>query len=426
MNKRFPLPLFLLLILLPATVFSMSGREQQRDAPDGCPAGDCPPAAENRSLPAAAYQPGDVQLNGNTTVIDAADSGWYTDAGDHIATNTNYIVGFRGLDFVGDFSDQMVPPVDTDATGEARFLRNEDDSEIRYELTTFGIGDATAAHIHCASSGQNGPVGVTLPIGSSGGSGIISAPDAGNSCGWPTLAEVVVALEAGNAYVLVHTTTHPSGEIRGRGALGTISDDASELWVAYEVRTPINQLLAENVGRTDIYGDLDSPELVFGFSHLGNHVRQLVLVSSIDCNDVSEIPQAECAALIALFNSAGGLDWLNRSDWLATETPCGWHGVHCDGGHVDSLDLSGNGLAGTLPKEFGDLAGLSSVKINDNARLLGPLPLSMGDLSLSSFWFQNTSLCVPAALDGWLTGIADSNGTDVTCQFSNLPLMLKK
>jgi hypothetical protein len=83
-------------------------------------------------------------------------------------------------------------------------------------------------------------VGVTLFMGSPGSgpfdgvlaSGTITAPDAGNNCGWATLADVVVAMQSGNTYVNVHTNDgvdpantgpgdFPGGEIRGQiSALG--------------------------------------------------------------------------------------------------------------------------------------------------------------------------------------------------------------
>jgi hypothetical protein len=57
--------------------------------------------------------------------------------------------------------------------------------------------------------------------------GTLAAPDPGNGCGWTSLSEVLAAMEAGTAYVNVHTndgvappTTgpgdFPGGEIRGQ------------------------------------------------------------------------------------------------------------------------------------------------------------------------------------------------------------------
>jgi hypothetical protein len=57
--------------------------------------------------------------------------------------------------------------------------------------------------------------------------GEITAPDAGNSCGWVTLDDVVAAMRTGDTYVNVHTNDgidptntgpgdFPGGEIRGQ------------------------------------------------------------------------------------------------------------------------------------------------------------------------------------------------------------------
>jgi hypothetical protein len=57
--------------------------------------------------------------------------------------------------------------------------------------------------------------------------GTITAPDAGNGCGWVDLAAVLAAMESGDTYVNVHTDDgvappntgpgdFPGGEIRGQ------------------------------------------------------------------------------------------------------------------------------------------------------------------------------------------------------------------
>jgi hypothetical protein len=41
------------------------------------------------------------------------------------------------------------------------------------------------------------------------------------------------------------------------------------------------------------------------------------------CSQVTEIPQAECQALVALYNSAGGAGWSDSTGWLTTDTAGG-------------------------------------------------------------------------------------------------------
>ncbi|MGH9261132.1 MAG: CHRD domain-containing protein [Acidimicrobiales bacterium] len=116
--------------------------------------------------------------------------------------------------------DEEVGPVDTNARGVATFKLREEG--LAFKVNVANIEDVIFAHIHCAAVGVNGPIGVTLfhggPVTVNGtlAQGTITAPDPGNACGWSDLDAVVAALESGDAYVNVHTTAHPAGEIRGQ------------------------------------------------------------------------------------------------------------------------------------------------------------------------------------------------------------------
>ena len=41
-------------------------------------------------------------------------------------------------------------------------------------------------------------------------------------------------------------------------------------------------------------------------------------LTSFDCSTATGIPQSECEALVALYNSTNGDGWTNHSNWLAT------------------------------------------------------------------------------------------------------------
>jgi hypothetical protein len=130
---------------------------------------------------------------------------------------------------------EEVPPRDTAATGSAFFQLSDDGTRISYTVSVSNIENVVASHIHCGAKGVNGPVGVTLFMGTPGGGaisgtlakGTITAPDPGNGCGWADLAAVVAAMNSGNTYVNVHTNDgvpptntgpgdFPGGEIRGQ------------------------------------------------------------------------------------------------------------------------------------------------------------------------------------------------------------------
>jgi hypothetical protein len=101
---------------------------------------------------------------------------------------------------------------------------------------------------------------------------------------------------------------------------------------------------------------------------------------AFDCSTVTEVPQAECRALVALYNSTDGPAWKNHSGWLATNTPCSWSGVGCNAGHVYGLGLHWNGLSGPLPPQMGDLTNLAVLFLSQN-HLTGLIPHEIGNLT---------------------------------------------
>jgi hypothetical protein len=141
-----------------------------------------------------------------------------------------------GDNFVATLSGaEEVPARDTPATGVAKIKLREDGTALLVKINVANLDNAVAAHIHCGAVGVNGPIGVTLFMASPAGgavqgtlaAGTITAPDAGNACGWTDLAAVLAALASGNTYVNVHTNDgvapintgpgdFPGGEIRGQ------------------------------------------------------------------------------------------------------------------------------------------------------------------------------------------------------------------
>ena len=113
---------------------------------------------------------------------------------------------------------------------------------------------------------------------------------------------------------------------------------------------------------------------------------------------------------------AGG-GWTNADGWLG-DGPLGeWYGVDVDSsGLVSTVDLAGNGLSGGLPGRLGDLAGLTTLRVGDNA-LTGRLPTSLRLTPLQELRYANTSLCAPVELwfQDWLAALAQHEGTGVQC-----------
>lgn len=153
-----------------------------------------------------------------------------------LAVSTAFAIPPDSKNFVSPLSGgEEVPARDTNARGNATLQLNPEGTELSYMLTVANIENVFAAHIHCGAAGVAGRVGVTLFMGPVGGGrvdgvlaqGVITAPDAGNGCGWTDLAMVIAALRSGDAYVNVHTSDglapadsgpgdFPAGEIRGQ------------------------------------------------------------------------------------------------------------------------------------------------------------------------------------------------------------------
>jgi len=113
------------------------------------------------------------------------------------------------------------------------------------------------------------------------------------------------------------------------------------------------------------------------------HETQLTAITSsaYDCAAQTAIPQSECLALVALYNSTDGPNWANNTNWLAaTSTPCDWYAVDCFAGSVSQLSLNGNQLNGSIPSEIGDFASMHYLGLADNT-LSGSIPAEFGNLS---------------------------------------------
>lgn len=133
-------------------------------------------------------------------------------------------------------SFEEVPSVSSSARGAFRADINTTASQIAYELSYEGLqGEVRQAHIHFGQRGVNGGVSVFLcqtqanpdPTGLAP-----TCPASGKVSGVLTIAnvigpgaqgitaaefaELVAAIRAGVAYVNVHSTTFPGGEVRGQ------------------------------------------------------------------------------------------------------------------------------------------------------------------------------------------------------------------
>jgi hypothetical protein len=140
------------------------------------------------------------------------------------------------------------------------------------------------------------------------------------------------------------------------------------------------------------FGDLVEPEKFFFIPDRAPDSAWVEMSLTFTCDIVSEIPTAECEALVALYDSTDGDNWSNNSGWLDTNAPCSWYGVTCDAGHVTQLWLYGNQLSGNIPPELGSLVNLTSLGLGDS-QLIGSIPAELGYLaSLQELWLSGNQL----------------------------------
>jgi hypothetical protein len=134
---------------------------------------------------------------------------------------------------------EEVPVVSTNASGEFRATISPDDQSIAYELTYSGLqGTVAQGHIHIAQPSVNGSIVIWLcqtaspfldptglapqcpaegtVTGTIESANVIAGSQVGQQLTAGDLAEVIAAMRAGAAYVNVHTSLSPGGEIRGQ------------------------------------------------------------------------------------------------------------------------------------------------------------------------------------------------------------------
>ncbi len=121
--------------------------------------------------------------------------------------------------------EQEVPAVDTAASGHASLTFDESAGLLTIHANASGLDDASAAHLHLAYAGTNGPVEFGL------------TQDGSDPGHWFAEEQILTAAQldavlAGQTYVNIHSPANPGGEIRGQVipdgiqlALGRLSGD---------------------------------------------------------------------------------------------------------------------------------------------------------------------------------------------------------
>jgi hypothetical protein len=128
-----------------------------------------------------------------------------------------------------------IPAIQSPGRGVAKFTLNRDGTSLRYKLKVGRMMNAEGGHIHLGTAAEKGEIVVDLMnsgpmrMGRKGFSahGVLTAAQLGGSLAGHTLADLVARLDAGTAYVNVHSDDgvappntgpgdFPDGEIRGQ------------------------------------------------------------------------------------------------------------------------------------------------------------------------------------------------------------------
>ncbi len=177
----------------------------------------------------------------------------------------------------------------------------------------------------------------------------IAVTFAGSASGSTNLVGIDILLSTeGNNWTLLGTT--PQKNWLGYGAFTVIGNpniQGSELYVKV---SPNSQVTGAMVYLEKVNVDI-SPSL---------------------CVTQSEIPQAQCETLVALYDSTDGENWTDNTGWKETDTPCSWFGVTCADNTITRIDVRENNLVGTLPS-LSALPDLTYLYLFDN-QLSGSIP----------------------------------------------------
>jgi uncharacterized repeat protein (TIGR01451 family) len=303
-----------------------------------------------------ATQPGGPYTNATTTTADKSATGYVVTG---LSPKTQYYF------VIETFSAQYGSQQSDSTSGQSPELT----------LTTLDTVAVSGADLLLTLTESVDPVNqgdsfnYTLSVGNAG-------PEAANTI------QVTNTLPSGLTYLSATGTDWTCNE-----SSGTVTCDLATL-APGTMANPITVTVSANASGT-LNNTATVSASVTDPNTANNSITETTTVVFINrCANQTEIPKAECDALVALYNNANGPNWTDNAtnNWNKTNTPCSWTGVTCTGGQVTGLDRSGTvgspnmplGLTGNLP-DLSPLTALQSVNLSIN-QLTGTIPTELGNL----------------------------------------------
>lgn len=160
------------------------------------------------------------QMNPNPDMMQSQEQQNRQDAGQMMQISRGYVAALGG--------QNEIPPTNTQASGRAEVSQENQNATMNFALIVSNINNMTAAHIHLGNMNENGPIvarmfpksnqSASIPGNTEGMilKGMITNQDLVGPLQGKTISDIEKEISAGNAYVNIHTTQNPDGEIRGQ------------------------------------------------------------------------------------------------------------------------------------------------------------------------------------------------------------------
>ena len=170
-------------------------------------------------------------------------------------------------------------------------------------------------------------------------------------------------------------------------------------WEFYGEGLPLNVSIEE----IEIFHDPSSTEN--SRLRVGTYGRGL-WESRLSSNSTSPpANESDSLALVALYNSCGGVNWNYKNNWLTGQV-ASWYGINLDeNGRLTHIHMDYNNLSGNLPEELGTLSEIVELDLSWN-QLNGEIPSTWTSLTkLESLYLSYNRL--NGNLPNWISNFTN-------------------